>query len=99
LEIVGRHLHHGWRGAIALGMHHGLFCTGCCWALMVMQIVMGVMNLRAMAAIAGVIALEKLAARGPLVARVVGVAAIGAGVVTLVNTGFWAMGSGLWASD
>lgn len=87
LEILARHLHHGWRGAVALGVHHGLFCTACCWALMLMQLVMGVMNLRAMAAIAGVIALEKLTARGHLIARIVGVAAIGAGVATLLKTG------------
>jgi predicted metal-binding membrane protein len=86
LELVASHLHPGWRGALALGVHHGLFCTGCCWALMVMQIVMGVMNLAAMAAIATVIALEKLVARGPVIARVVGVIAIAAGVVTLAHT-------------
>src|SRR3977135_1398470 len=72
LELVAHHLHPGWRGAVALGVHHGLFCTGCCWALMVMQLVMGVMSLGAMAVIATVIALEKLTARGPLVARAVG---------------------------
>ena len=87
LELVARHLHPGWRGAVALGVHHGLFCTGCCWALMVMQLVMGVMNLGAMAAIATVIALEKLIARGPLIARVVGIAAIAAGVMILVRIG------------
>ena len=97
LDIVARHLHHGWRGAVALGAHHGLFCTGCCWALMVMQLVMGVMNLRAMAAIAAVIALEKLAARGRLIARIVGVAAIAAGVLTLTGSRLSASGFGLSA--
>jgi predicted metal-binding membrane protein len=87
LEIVARDLHPGWRGAVALGVHHGLFCAGCCWALMVMQLVMGVMNLAAMAVIATVIALEKLTARGPLVARAVGLVSIGAGVVILVRLG------------
>lgn len=83
LELVASHLHTGWRGAVALGVHHGLFCAGCCWALMVMQLAVGVMNLGAMAAIATVIALEKLAARGPLVARVVGLIAIATGIYTL----------------
>jgi predicted metal-binding membrane protein len=54
---------------------------------MVMQLVMGVMNLAAMAAIATVIALEKLIVRGPLVARAVGCASIAAGVVILVRLG------------
>jgi predicted metal-binding membrane protein len=85
LELVANHLHPGWRGAVALGVHHGLFCTACCWALMVMQLVMGVMNLGAMAAIATVIALEKLLARGPLVARAIGVIAIAMGIYTLAK--------------
>jgi len=85
LELVARHLHPGWRGAVALGVHHGLFCTGCCWALMVMQLVIGVMNLGTMAAVATVIALEKLLVRGPWIARGVGVASIAAGVVILVR--------------
>lgn len=80
LSLVARHLHPGWRGAIALGAHHGLFCTGCCWALMLMQLVIGVMNLGAMAAVAVVIALEKLLARGPVIARLVGTASIVAGL-------------------
>jgi predicted metal-binding membrane protein len=87
LELVANHLHRGWRGAASLGLHHGLFCTGCCWALMVMQLVMGVMSLAAMATIAIVIALEKLFARGELIARVVGVASFAAGVVTLIRLG------------
>lgn len=86
LELVASHLHPGWRGAVALGVHHGLFCTGCCWALMVMQLVMGVMNLGAMAAIATVIALEKLVARGQLVARVVGCASIAMGAWWLASS-------------
>ena len=54
---------------------------------MVMQLAMGVMNLGAMAAIATVIALEKLTARGPLVARAVGLVSISAGVAILVRLG------------
>ena len=79
LEIIAHHLQHGWRGALRLGTHHGLFCAACCWALMVMQLVMGVMNLWAMVAIAVVIGLEKMTPRGELLARLVGVASIAAG--------------------
>lgn len=85
IELVAHHLHRGWRGAVALGVHHGLFCTGCCWALMLMQLVVGVMNLGAMAAIAAVIAIEKLVARGAMVGRFVGTASIVAGVVTIAR--------------
>jgi predicted metal-binding membrane protein len=87
LELVAKHLHRGWRGAIRLGLHHGLYCIGCCWALMLMQLVMGVMNLGAMVVIASVIALEKLTRRGETLARVVGVTAISAGMWMVVRAG------------
>ena len=88
LELVAHHLHRGWRGAVGLGVHHGLFCTGCCWALMLMQLVMGVMNLGAMVLVAAVIALEKLVARGALIARIVGIASLLAGMLTLARGQF-----------
>jgi predicted metal-binding membrane protein len=55
------------------GLHHGLFCLGCCWALMVLMVTFGVMNLWAMVALAGIIALEKQWSRGRELARVIGV--------------------------
>ena len=70
----------GWRGGAALGLHHGLFCTGCCWALMVMQLVLGVMNLGAMIAVATIIGLEKLTPQGEALARVAGVVSITGGL-------------------
>jgi len=77
-------LSHLWKpglgGALRLGLHHGWFCASCCWALMLIQILVGLMNLAAMAAIAAVIALEKLWKRGPLLSRVVGAASIAAGI-------------------
>ncbi len=57
---------------LRVGLHHGLYCGGCCWGLMLVLIVVGVMNIAIMAALSGVILLEKLSARGPLVARIVG---------------------------
>lgn len=86
LELVANHLHGGWRGAIGLGLHHGLFCMGCCWALMLMQFVLGVMNLSAMVLVASVIALEKLTPRGERLARAVGVMSIAAGAFYLLRT-------------
>jgi predicted metal-binding membrane protein len=80
LLLVANHLHGGGSGALRLGLHHGLFCAGCCWALMLMQLTVGVMSVPMMAAVAVVIAVEKLWVRGPLVAKVSGVASIVAGV-------------------
>ncbi|MFJ8623930.1 DUF2182 domain-containing protein [Kitasatospora sp. NPDC093550] len=59
---------------LRVGLHHGAYCLGCCWALMVVLIPLGVMNIAAMAGLAALIFLEKLWYRGPRLARVAGVA-------------------------
>jgi predicted metal-binding membrane protein len=56
-----------------VGLHHGMYCVGCCWALMVVLIGVGVMNLLAMVVLAAVILAEKLWRYGEVAARVVGV--------------------------
>ena len=66
------------------GLHHGAFCLGCCWSLMVVLAAFGVMNLWAMVALAAVISIEKLAPAGHLVARAVGVASLALAVAV-----FW----------
>ena len=81
LTLVANHLHGGRFGTLRLGLHHGAFCAACCWALMLIQLVLGVMNLTVMLAVAVVIALEKLLSKGERVAKVVGLAAIAGGVV------------------
>ena len=73
-----------WRGALAMGAEHGAYCLGCCWALMLVMFVVGVMNLFWMAALAIVMLLEKVAPRGDLVARATGVALVVLGVVRLL---------------
>jgi len=60
-------------GALKMGLRHGLFCLGCCWALMALLFVAGVMNLVWVATIAVFVFVEKLASRGVLVGRVAGV--------------------------
>ena len=81
LSLVAGHMQSGWRGALRLGVHHGAFCAACCWALMLIQLALGVMNLLVMIAVALVIALEKLVSRGLLVARFTGVLAMAGGLV------------------
>ncbi len=80
LLIIAQHLHGGWSGALGLGFHHGAFCAACCWALMLIQLTLGVMNLAVMIAVAALIALEKLLVRGEMVARLTGGLAIGGGI-------------------
>lgn len=69
----------GWWGTLRLGVHHGAYCAGCCWALMLIQLAIGVMNLPLMAALAGVIWIEKIWRHGPRMARAAGWAAIAGG--------------------
>jgi predicted metal-binding membrane protein len=85
LLLVADHAGDGWRGAFRLGLHHGAFCIACCWALMLVQLAVGVMNLALMAAVALAIAMEKMLPRGPLLARVAGVLIAGAGILRLVH--------------
>jgi predicted metal-binding membrane protein len=72
----------GAAGAFRMGLRHGLFCAGCCWAVMALLFVGGVMNLPWIAALAIVVAIEKLAPRGERIAMVLGVVLIAAGVVS-----------------
>ncbi len=86
LLTLANHLHGGGRAALRLGLHHGAFCAACCWALMLIQLVIGVMNVAAMVGVAAVIAAEKLLRRGLWVARAVGVGAIAAGLIVVVKS-------------
>ena len=67
----------GPRGALAMGLKHGTYCVGCCWVLMGLLFVTGVMNLAWVAIIAGFVLLEKLFPKGQLVGRAAGLALIG----------------------
>jgi predicted metal-binding membrane protein len=64
-----------------VGLHHGAYCVGCCWGLMIVLVAVGVMNVAAMVLLAVVIFLEKLWSRGELLSRIVGVALIAIAVV------------------
>ena len=66
-------------GALRLGLLHGGFCIGCCWALMAVLFVVGVMNLLWIAALMIIVLLEKTAPGGRYLARGAGVAALAAG--------------------
>lgn len=61
---------------LAAGAHHGAYCAGCCWALFVVLVAVGLMNLAAMVVVAAAVLLEKLWSRGVTFSRAVGVAAL-----------------------
>jgi predicted metal-binding membrane protein len=68
-----------------VGLHHGVYCVGCCWGLMIVLIAVGVMNVPAMILLAVVIFLEKLWAYGWVLSRVVGFAFLAVAVVAAVE--------------
>jgi predicted metal-binding membrane protein len=59
--FIAAHWRRGIMGAFRMGIAHGLFCLGCCWALMLLLFVGGVMNLWCIAALTVFVLLEKLA--------------------------------------
>jgi predicted metal-binding membrane protein len=73
----------GIRGSLRMGMRYGLVCLGCCWALMLVLFVVGVMNLAWVAALAVIILLEKLAMGGKWLPRLAGIALMAWGVFVL----------------
>ena len=85
LGFLMSHWRDGTAGAMRMGMAHGSYCLGCCWALMCVLFVVGVMNLMWVAAIAIFVLLEKIGPAGTLVARVAGVAMIVRGVYLLAG--------------
>lgn len=72
-------------GALQMGVRHGAYCLGCCWALMVVLFVVGVMNLVWVAGLALLVLLEKLGPAGALVARVAGAAMMVVGLLFFVG--------------
>ena len=86
VEFMTRHRRKGTRGALLMGMEHGLFCLGCCWVLMGLLFVGGVMNLLWVAAIAGFVMLEKIMPFGRTFGRISGLVLFLAGLwVILAN--------------
>jgi predicted metal-binding membrane protein len=79
-----RHYRRGVRQAFRLGREHGLFCLGCCWALMLVMFAAGVANVAWMAALAAVMVYEKVGRQGRGLTPAIGVALLVVGLVVLV---------------
>jgi predicted metal-binding membrane protein len=84
---LGLLLHYGsYRGRsrdLRVGVHHGGYCLGCCWALFLILIAVGVMNVAVMIGLAALVLTEKAWSRGPVVGRFAGVAALALAVATI----------------
>lgn len=86
LGFLMTHWQEGAAGAFHMGATHGLFCLGCCWALMIVLFAVGVMNLAWVAALTILVLIEKLTSSGLVVSRVSGLAMIGFGVRLWLRT-------------
>lgn len=75
----------GTRGALIMGVRHGIYCVGCCWLLMTLLFVAGVMNLLWVAFIAGFVLLEKVVPGGQWLSRAFGLLAVGWGLWLLTR--------------
>ena len=80
-------LHYGsYRGRsrdLRVGLHHGGYCLGCCWGLMVILIAVGVMNLVAMVGLAALVLVEKTWRWGVVAGRIAGVALLALAVAAI----------------
>lgn len=73
----------GSKGAVVMGVRHGVYCLLCCWALMSLLFVLGVMNLVWIAALTGVTIAEKILPGGARLSRVLGLGLIAWGAWTM----------------
>jgi predicted metal-binding membrane protein len=83
-SFLARHWRPYASGALRLGAQHGAYCVGCCWMLMALLFVGGVMNLIWIAALTAMVLIEKVLPRGQWIGRSAGVALAGWGVATLL---------------
>lgn len=85
LDFVTNHWRDGSGGALRMGMVHGLYCLGCCWVLMLLLFVGGVMNLLWVAGLGAIVLVEKLVPPGPWFSRISGalLAAYGIGLLVM----------------
>ena len=78
------HWRDGMRGATYLGLHHGIDCLGCCWALMSLMLFAGTMSVVWTAGLSALMLAEKVVPAGHRLARVIGIALIVCGVALIV---------------
>lgn len=87
LDFIMTEWREGSAGAFVMGLRHGVYCLGCCWLLMLLLFVGGVMNLLWIGGLAAFVLIEKLAPAGHWIGRAAGIALILWGTATLVRLG------------
>ena len=92
VEFLSRHWRAGSAGAFRLGLVHGAYCVGCCWALMLLLFAGGVMNLLWIAGLSIIVIIEKLAGFGRAFGRSLGLALLTLGSALIVRPQwFWGL--------
>jgi predicted metal-binding membrane protein len=84
-DFLMTHWRRGLSGQLRLGIEHGLYCLGCCWALMALFVGVGAMSLVWAAGIALVVLVEKVRPEGVAFGRIAGALLIAAGVIVLAR--------------
>ena len=84
ITFLADHWRPGSSGALRMGLHHGLYCVGCCWVLMALLFVGGVMNLLWIALLALFVLLEKVLPQGELFSRLSALLLAGAGALVIL---------------
>jgi predicted metal-binding membrane protein len=84
-DFLMTHWHRGLSGQVRLGIEHGIYCLGCCWALMALFVGVGAMSLGWAVAIALVVLVEKLLPQGVSFGRVAGGILVAAALLVLVR--------------
>lgn len=84
LEFIFKHWHEGKKGAIKMGIKNGAYCVGCCWVLMVLLFVSGVMNILWVALIALFVLVEKVFAKAKWISFAAGVLLIAYSMLIIV---------------
>jgi predicted metal-binding membrane protein len=79
LAFVMQRWRPGLTGAVRMGLEHGAYCLGCCWALMLLLFAGGVMNLTVIVGLTAIVLIEKLAPFGVQAARILAVGMLAAG--------------------
>jgi predicted metal-binding membrane protein len=85
LDFVMTHWRNGNGGALAMGLRHGVFCLGCCWMLMLLLFVGGIMNFIWIAGIALFVLVEKLVPAGHWIGKAAGVVMVVWGGLVLAS--------------
>jgi predicted metal-binding membrane protein len=86
VQYLTEHWRDGTDGALRMGLRHGVYCLGCCWAIMLLLFFGGVMSLAWIALLAMAVLVEKVLPFGQIAARAGGVLLVAAGIAVLLRS-------------